>query len=107
MFFYGRDSFLETKISLPQKTVCKVQFAVGEFDMVVHDNESLTCKIYEVKHGKKIAPEQYRHLVDEQNCALTERSFGKITGKIVIYRGETMEVGNVQYINVEEYLKTI
>ena len=67
---------LETKISLPQKTVCKVQFAVGEFDMVVHDKESLTCKIYEIKHGKEIAPEQYRHLVDEQNCALTERSYG-------------------------------
>ena len=91
------------KISLPQKTVCKVQFAVGEFDIVVHDKESLTRKIYEIKHSKEIAPEQYRHLVDEQNCSLTERSFGKI----VIYRGETMEVGNVHYINVEEYLKTI
>ena len=84
-----------------------MQFAVGEFDIVVHDKESLTCKIYEIKHSKEIAPEQFRHLVDEQNCALTERSFGKITGKIVIYRGEIMEVGNVHCINVEEHLKTI
>ena len=52
---------LETKISLPQKTVCKVQFAVGEFDMVVHDKESLTCKIYEIKPSKLIVIRIFRN----------------------------------------------
>ena len=98
---------LETKTALPQMTVCKVQFAVGEFDMVVHDTENLTCKIYEIKHSKEVVPEQYRHLTDEQNCALTERSFGKIIGKFVIYRGETTESEGIHYLNVEEYLKLI
>ena len=98
---------LETKIALPKQTVCKVQFAIGEFDMVVHDKDSLTCKIYEIKHSREIVPEQYRHLADEQNCALTEHSFGKITNKYVIYRGDSTIVGDIQYLNVEEYLKTL
>ena len=98
---------LETKIALPQMNVCKVQFAVGEFDMVVHDKESLTCRIYEIKHSKEIVPEQYRHLIDKQNCALTEHYFGKITGKYVIYRGETTDSEGIHYLNVEEYLKTL
>lgn len=98
---------LETKTALPAKKVYKVQFAVGEFDMVVHDDKALTCRIYEIKHSKETVPEQYRHLSDEQNCALTERTFGKITGKYVIYRGETTEMDGIHYLNVEEYLKTI
>ncbi len=98
---------LETKTALPKMTVCKVQFAVGEFDMVVHDRESLTSRIYEIKHSREIVPEQVRHLTDPQNCALTERSFGKITGKYVIYRGETAESEGIHYLNVEEYLKTV
>lgn len=98
---------LETKIANPKMKVCTVQFAVGEFDMVVFDKDSLTCKIYEIKHGKEIAPEQYRHLIDESNCEKTEHSFGKITGRYVIYRGETAESEGVNYLNVEEYLKML
>ncbi len=98
---------LETKTALPSKKVYKVQFAVGEFDMVVHDEEDLTCRIYEIKHSSEIVPEQYRHLSDEQNIALTERAFGKITEKYVIYRGETTDTDGIHYLNVEEYLKTL
>ena len=98
---------LETKIALPSKKVFKVQFAVGEFDMVVHDETDLTCRIYEIKHSNKIVPEQYRHLTDEQIIALTERAFGKIIEKYVIYRGETTDTDGIHYLNVEEYLKTL
>ena len=98
---------LETKTALPAEKVYKVQFAVGEFDMVVQDEKNLTCRIYEIKHSKELVPAQYRHLTDEQNCALTERAFGKITGKFVIYRGETAEKDGIQYLNVEEYLKKL
>ena len=98
---------LETKTAFPAKKVYKVQFAVGEFDMVVQDDKELTCQLYEIKHSKETVPEQYRYLSDEQNCALTERAFGKITGKHVIYRGETIEMDGIHYLNVEEYLKTI
>ncbi|MBQ7161158.1 MAG: AAA family ATPase [Clostridia bacterium] len=98
---------LETKLALPQKGVYHVQFAVGEFDMVVYDPATLTCSIYEIKHSKELVPDQYRHLIDESKCAAAEHRFGKITGKYVIYRGAPGESAGIHYLNVEEYLKSL
>ncbi|MBE5888367.1 MAG: ATP-binding protein [Lachnospiraceae bacterium] len=98
---------LETKIANPDKKVFKLQFAVGEFDMVVFDPKLLQCKLYEIKYSKEQVPEQYRHLKDEQKCTMTSHRYGDITGKYVIYRGEPAEVDGVQYLNVEEYLKAL
>ena len=96
---------LETKLAYPDKKVFKLQFAVGEFDMVVFDPKELNCKIYEIKHSKEHVPEQYYHLIDETKCALTEHRYGDIIGRYVIYRGPAKSVDNIEYINVEEYLK--
>lgn len=96
---------LETKLAKPDKEVFQLQFAVGEFDMVVADPEALNCEIYEIKHSKEVVPAQYRHLLDEEKCALTEHRYGAITARTVIYRGETTESNNVKYVNVEAYLK--
>ncbi len=98
---------LETKLACPRKEVFKLQFAVGEFDMVIHNPETLSCEIFEVKYSKEIVPGQYRHLVDAEKCAATEHRFGPITGRTVIYRGEDAESGSVRYQNVEEYLKSL
>ena len=96
---------LETKLANPDKQVFQLQFAVGEFDMVVADSKALTCEIYEIKHSKEVVPAQYRHLTDEEKCAQTEHRYGTITARTVIYRGETTETDNVKYVNVEAYLK--
>lgn len=98
---------LETKIAHPEKKVFKLQFAVGEFDMVVFDPKELNCKIYEVKYSKEQVPEQSRHLKDEEKCAMTSHRYGEITGKYVIYRGESGSLEGIQYLNVEEYLKSL
>ncbi len=98
---------LETKIANPQRKVFKLQFTVGEFDMVVFDPKALNCKIYEVKYSKEQVPEQYRHLKDEQKCAMTSHRYGDITGRYVIYRGEDVEIEGIQYLNVEGYLKSL
>lgn len=99
---------LETKIANPKKQVFQLQFAVGEFDMVVADNANATCEIYEVKHSKEQAKEQYRHLIDEEKLKSTEFRYGKITKKVVIYRGENTTLENgIEYRNVEEYLKSL
>ena len=95
---------LETKLANPKKQVFVLQFAVGEFDMVVFDPASRSCRIYEIKHSAEIASEQTRHLVDAEKCRATEHRFGTITGRYVIYRGPAGTVGKVQYLNVEEYL---
>lgn len=98
---------LETKLANPQKEVFVLQFPIGEFDMVVFDPNAATCQIFEIKHSDKIAPQQYRHLIDEKKCADTEHRYGTITGKYVLYRGESQQIGEVQYRNVEEYLKSL
>lgn len=98
---------LETRLAFPDKKVFKVQFPVGEFDMVVCDTKELTCRIYEVKYSREQIPEQYRHLNNEEKCGMTSHRYGDIVGKYVIYRGENTKCGDIQYLNVEEYLKSL
>ena len=98
---------LETKMAYPKCEVFKLMFALGEFDMVVFDPEAASCSIYEVKHSAEIVEEQYQHLVDADKCAATEFRFGPITGKYVIYRGQTQDVNGIHYLNVEEYLNKL
>ena len=98
---------LETKLANPKKQVFVLQFPVGEFDMVVFDPDAGSCRIFEIKHSEEAAPQQYRHLIDEQKCAQTEHRYGPITGKFVLYRGESQVVEGIQYQNVEEYLRSL
>lgn len=104
---------LETKKSLEKnrknkKEIFKLRFSYGEFDMVVQDVKNLTCEIYEIKHSSTMVPDQYRHMINPDYCLLTERIFGKITKKAVIYKGETCAARNgIEYINVNEYLKAL
>ena len=98
---------LETKLANPNKQVFVLQFPVGEFDMVVFDPEAGSCRIFEIKHSKEAVPQQYRHLIDEQKCAQTEHRYGPITGKFVLYRGESQVIDGIQYQNVEEYLRSL
>lgn len=106
---------LETKLSKKKCEVFRLQFAIGEFDMVVFNPDEGTCEIYEIKHSKEVIPQQCKYLLDEQKCKDTEFRYGTITGKYVIYRGATtslVQAGvetqeDVTYLNVEEYLKKL
>ncbi len=95
---------LETKLAKPKKQVFVLQFAIGEFDMVVFDPATSSCEIYEIKHSGEIVPEQMRHLLDEEKCKAAKHRFGPITGKYVIYRGPESAVEGVRYLDVEKYL---
>ena len=96
---------LETKMAYPDKEVFRLQFAIGEFDMTVVDPVSITTEIYEIKHSAEMVPEQYKNLTDEEKCRATEFRFGAIKKKAVIYRGEDAIDGDIQYLNVENYLR--
>ena len=98
---------LETKLANPQMEVFAYHFDIGEFDMVVFDPRLAVCSIYEIKHSTEVVEAQYQHLMDEQKCRETEFNYGPIVGKYVIYRGQTCEVNDIQYVNVEEYLKAL
>ena len=96
---------LDTRMANPGKQVFILQFPVGEFDMVVFDPDAGCCQIFEIKHSTEAVPQQYRHLIDEEKCTQTEHRYGPITEKTVLYRGEDRLIGEIQYRNVEEYLR--
>ena len=100
---------LETAKSLSKRyRVFKLTFVVGEFDMVIYDTENNSCEIYEIKHSKERTPQQYRHINDPEKLAETERKYGRITKRAVIYRGDAyLEENSVEYINVENYLQQL
>ncbi len=99
---------LETKKILPrEKRAFKLIFAVGEFDMVIADDKELTCEIFEVKHTENIFEGQYKNLIDEEKCRMTEHKYGTITKKTVLYRGEDTVVDGIHYVNVTEYLEKL
>ena len=100
---------LETSKALGSRyKVCKLQFASGEFDMLVYDREKNCCTAFEIKHSQQAAPEQARHLRDAEKCALTERRFGKLVGKYVLYLGENKSTEDgLSYRNAEEFLKEL
>lgn len=95
----------ETQKALPDSKVFMLQFPKGEFDMVIGDGDG--CRIFEIKHSDKAVPQQYRHLIDEEKCKKTEFLFGPIKEKCVIYRGDTHIEEDIQYMNVEEYLRRL
>ena len=86
----------------------KLQFESGEFDMVVRDLDTRTCELFEVKHSKERSDEQFRHLVDADLVSRTEKAFGKVSSRIVLYRGADFDhPDGVAYRNVETYLKNL
>ena len=100
---------LETAKSLGKRyRVFKLTFLAGEFDMVIYDTENNSCEVYEIKHSKERAPQQCRHINDPEKLAETERKYGRITKRAVLYRGDAhVEESGVEYINVEAYLKSL
>ena len=72
---------LETMKSADREhRVFKLQFAVGEFDMVIYNEKENCCEIFEIKHSGKQVPAQYRHLLDQEKCDKTEQRFGPRSG---------------------------
>ena len=100
---------LDTACAAPRnKRVFKLNLSRGWLDMVIYDSETDTCKVFEVKHSAEIVEKPYSVLTDEDICTSTERRFGSIVGKTVIYRGADTELENgITYQNVENYLTSL
>ena len=99
---------LETSKAKRTKKVFRLQFDADEFDMVVYDSETNTCKIYDIQYSREVVHHKYIKLFDEKKCLACENKYGKITERVVIYQGESYIAENgVQYINAEEYLKAL
>jgi hypothetical protein len=104
---------IETSLAFPASPnpfegfdVFKLQFDVGEFDMVVCDNAHRACRLFEIKHSGGIAEQQFRHLVDMEKMRLVRERFGEVTERTVLYRGVDADIdGGIHYRNVNAFLK--
>lgn len=79
----------------------------GEIDMIIADETIGQCEIYEIKHSDKAVPEQAKFLKNEMICNIIEKRFGKISEKIVLYRGKDTVIDDIKYLNVEGFLNKI
>ncbi|MBE6143672.1 MAG: helix-turn-helix domain-containing protein [Erysipelotrichaceae bacterium] len=77
----------------------------GEIDCIFLDRDKLQIDLYEVKYSKTIDKNQCRHLENKRIIDLLKYRYGKIKSKNIIYRGKTTKVGDINYINIEEFLK--
>lgn len=98
---------LETSIAKKDKYVFKLQFSIGEYDMLVVDENKLEVDIYEIKHSDKIIDKQTRFLKDTKLLKDTEFRYGTIKSRNVIYNGKTLKKDGINYINAEDYLLNI
>ena len=104
---------IETRLAFPASPnpfegfdVFKLQFDVGEFDMVVRDNANRTCRLFEIKHSGEVTEQQFRHLVDMEKIRLVRERFGDVTERTVLYRGADADIdGGIHYRNVNAFLK--
>ena len=97
-----------TKAAGKKKRIFKLRHAGAEFDMVIFDAKTNSCECFEIKHSSKITLQQARHLMDEGWLRDTEKRFGTITKRCVLYRGENADLENgIIYRNVEEYLNSL
>lgn len=100
------DTMKKNDGKVRKRRVFKIRFSDGEYDMVIADSNPASCELYEIKHSKERHPGQYRHLVDRTMTDAVEAVYGKITARIVLYRGEDHLLDNgIEYRNVGEYLK--
>ena len=100
---------LETVRTLSKnRSAFKLTLDRSEFDMVIYTSRENICEVYEVKHSAEIVPRQYHALEDEEQCRAVEQQYGTITKKCVIYRGKSYTLENgIEYLSVEEYLKSL
>ena len=89
------------------KRAFKLFLSRREFDMVIYDTEANTCEEYEIKHSIEKSPNQTRALLDEELNREVKAKYGQVTRKCVIYRGDNSIVGDVEYLNVQDYLKSL
>lgn len=89
-----------------RKEIFKLYFAAGEFDMVIYDKKKAEVECFEIKHSDEIIEEQAKHLLNEDNIVSTERIYGKVIRRCVLYKGGSGIASNgIEYKNVEEFLK--
>jgi hypothetical protein len=94
---YSSKDFLVTKYS--NDVGCEVDALLCNF-------RKKSCVAMEVKFSDKQDKGQCKHLLNQEFCKEIETEVAgvPIVRKVVVYRGKSLMVGAIEYVNVEEFL---
>ena len=84
----------------------KASFRIGEIDMCIYNSKTMSISLYEIKHSLTLTIDQTKHLLDQNKIKLIKDRYHNVSHKCVLYRGPNQTINGVNYINVEEFLKS-
>ena len=96
--------FETTKVLPAHQEAFRLEFAAGRYDMVIYDEVSDTCDVFEVDYSPTRYPVQRRFLLDDACATACERVVAPIGKRVVLYRGEPGFEDGISYVNVTNYL---
>ena len=100
-----QETIIEATRALPvHQEAFRHEFATGEYDMVVYDEPSGTCDIFEVPFCHTRHSAQRRHLTGDMCGTACRRVVAPIRRRVVLYRGKPGFEDGIYYENVENYL---
>ena len=84
-------------------------FGTGRYESTAHRNGYSTWSAWDSQNREwKFSKDVSIAGPDEEKCEQTERRFGKIVSKTVLYRGEEFKTEDgILYLNAEKYLKEL
>lgn len=100
---------METEKALSDRyQVFKMQYATGEFDMVVYDTRDNNCTLCEVRGTNLAIRNRFRRVPDAEKYRQIEKRFGTITEKIMLCRDPNLMAGDGnKYCRIEDYLRSL
>ena len=85
--------------------VFRVRFPSGGYDVVVADNEELTCELYEVRNAAERDDRQLTNLVDADMLDTVEHRYGTIVNRTLVYGGRNAwHATGIAYRNAVAFL---
>lgn len=79
----------------------------SEADLIILDKEEKKTYLFEIKYSDKVVENQTRHLRNEEFLNYVDENFAPVEKCYVIYNGQPMRVGSIDYLNAEKFLQCI
>lgn len=79
----------------------------GEFDMVTINKNAYTADVYEIKYSLNVFEGQRTNLNNAELISSFEKKYYPIDKKLVLYKGDSVEIDGVSYLNIEQYLNNL
>lgn len=96
---------IQARRTSPSNDVFTLELPHGGMDIVITDQDELTCELYEVKYSTERSDTQLSRLLSSRNLDQIEHRYGMITVREVLYLGRNAwHSSGVYYRNAAKFL---